>query len=300
MSPKKRRRHSHTPPPSARTRTLPHPLPPDVSTILDDIIDDTRELVARRKTETPTAELKERPFYADRDPLSLVDALQERGMSFIAEVKKASPSKGEIRDDFDPAGIAQQYATNDVSAISVLTEPLHFQGSIEHLAWIRAHVQDVPLLRKDFIIDPYQLVEARAVGADAVLLIATALDPGQLSELHAAASELGLSCLVEVYSEEDLEKIDWDQVEIVGVNNRDLKTFEVDIENSLRIFEQVPRSVGRVAESGLSDPETLVRLRNAGINGVLIGEHFMRAEDPGEAVTNLRTSAKDLAVQQAN
>jgi indole-3-glycerol phosphate synthase len=270
-----------------------------VSNVLDEIIVDTRELVEERKTETPIAELKDRPFYSDREPLSLVEALKEKGMSFLAEVKKASPSKGVIREDFDPAAIAQQYAANDVSAISVLTEPLHFQGSIEHLAWIRAHVQDVPLLRKDFVIDPYQLVEARAVGADAVLLIATALDAGQLSELHHAATELGLNCLVEVYSQDDLDKIDWNQVQILGVNNRDLTTFEVDIENSLRIFENVPRSVGRVAESGLSDPETLVRLRKAGVNGVLIGEHFMRAENPGDALADLRDQAKTIAYERA-
>lgn len=268
--------------------------------ILDDIIDDTCELVAQRKKETPIAELEQRPFYADREPLSLVEALKERGMSFIAEVKKASPSKGVIRDDFDPAAIAQQYADHGAAAISVLTEPLHFQGSIEHMAWIRAHVPDVPLLRKDFIIDPYQLVEARAVGADAVLLIATALDAGQLAELHAKATELGLSCLVEVYSLDDLEKVNWEQVNILGVNNRDLSTFEVDVDNSLRIFDQVPKSVGRVAESGLNDPETLVRLRKAGVNGVLIGEHFMRAENPGEALSALRSEAKEIAMQQAS
>jgi len=271
-----------------------------VSNILDDILADTRELVERRKAKTPVAELRKRPFYDDREPLSLVEALKERGMSFLAEIKKASPSKGVIREDADPARIAQQYAAHDVSAISVLTEPQHFQGSIEDLAWIRAHVPDVPLLRKDFIVDPYQLVEARAIGADAVLLIATALDPGHLSELHAAASELGLSCLVEVYNRSDLEKIDWSQVNILGVNNRDLTSFEVDIENSLRIFEEVPRSVGRVAESGLSDPNTLVRLREAGVNGVLIGEHFMRAENPGEAVADLRGRAKEIALKRAN
>jgi indole-3-glycerol phosphate synthase len=267
--------------------------------ILDDIIDDTRDLVERRKQNTPISELQERPFYDEREPLSLGQALKERGMSFIAEIKKASPSKGVIRDDFDPAAFAQQYAQHGAAAISVLTEPLHFQGSLEHMAWIRAHVPDTPLLRKDFIIDPYQLVEARAVGADAVLLIATALDPGQLSELHAAATELGLSCLVEVYTEEDLQKIDWDQVQILGVNNRDLHTFEVDIENSLRIFDQTPKSVGRVAESGLSDPETLVRLRKAGVNGVLIGEHFMRADEPGEVLAQLRADGKKIAAQQA-
>lgn len=266
--------------------------------ILDDIIADTRDLVERRKGDTPLPELKQRPAYEDREPLSLAEALKERGLSFIAEIKKASPSKGVIREGFDPASIAQQYAQHGAAAISVLTEPQHFQGSIEHMAWIRAHVPDTPLLRKDFIIDPYQLVEAKAMGADAVLLIATALDPGQLSELHAAATELGLSCLVEVYTEDDLDKIDWDQVTILGVNNRDLHTFEVDIENSLRIFEQTPKHVGRVAESGLSDPETLVRLRKAGVNGVLIGEHFMRAEHPGEALSSLRSEGKKIA--QAN
>jgi indole-3-glycerol phosphate synthase len=263
--------------------------------ILDDIISDTRDLVEHRKDETPLSELKQRPAYEDREPLSLAEALKERGLSFIAEIKKASPSEGVIRENFDPASIAQQYAQHGAAAISVLTEPQHFQGSIEHMAWIRAHVPDTPLLRKDFIIDPYQLVEARAMGADAVLLIATALDPGQLSELHAAATELGLSCLVEVYTEDDLDKIDWDQVTILGVNNRDLHTFEVDIENSLRIFEQTPKHVGRVAESGLSDPETLVRLRKAGVNGVLIGEHFMRAEHPGEALSDLRSEGKKIA-----
>ena len=267
--------------------------------ILDDIIDDTRELVEQRKKDTPISELKERPFYDDREPLSLATALKERGLSFIAEVKKASPSKGLLRDDFDPAAIAQQYAQHDAAAISVLTEPIHFQGALEHMAWIRAHVPETPLLRKDFIIDPYQLVEARAVGADAVLLIATALDAGQLSDLHAAATELGLSCLVEVYTEEDLNKIDWDQVTVLGVNNRDLHTFEVDIKNSLRIFEQAPKGVGRVAESGLSDPETLVRLRQAGVNGVLIGEHLLRAEQPGQALSDLRAQGKKIAAQQA-
>lgn len=263
--------------------------------ILDDIIADTEELVERRKTETPVRELEDRPLYGDREPLSLVEAIKEKGMSFIAEVKKASPSKGVIRPDFDAARFARQYADNGASAISVLTEPQHFQGSLQHLAWVRAHVQDTPLLRKDFIVDPYQVVEAKATGADAILLIATALDPGQLADLHQTADELGLDCLVEVYSLDDLDKIDFDQVQLLGVNNRDLTTFEVDIDNSLRIFEHVPRTVGRIAESGLSDPDTLVRLRQNGVNGVLIGEHFMRADKPGDALAQLRQDAKEIA-----
>ncbi len=270
-----------------------------MSNILERIIADTRDLIATRKDETPRAELEQRPLYQDHEPLSLVEALKQRGMSFLAEVKKASPSKGTIRESFRPAWIAQQYAENDAAAISVLTEPLHFQGSLENLAWIRAHVTEVPLLRKDFIVDPYQLIEARAYGADAVLLIATALDGPQLFDLHQAATEMGLSCLVEVYSMDDLEKIDFDQVNILGVNNRDLTTFDVDVQNSLRIFEHVPRSVGRVSESGLSDPETLVTLRQAGVNGVLIGEHFMRADNPGDALATLRSDAKQIAIRQA-
>lgn len=283
-----------------RRLPLPPPIPPNAHTqnvsILDQIVDDTKELVAGRKREVPLGRLEQRPFYDEREPLSLVEALRERGMSFIAEIKKASPSKGVIREDFNPAMIAQQYEANGATAISVLTEPLHFQGSIEMLPWIRAHA-DLPLLRKDFIIDSYQLVEARAMGADAVLLIASILDRPQLYDLHQTATELGLSCLVEVYALDELDRIDFDQVDILGVNNRDLRTFEVDIDNSLRIFEHAPRHVGRVSESGLSRPEDLVHLRKNGVNGVLIGEHFMRADDPGKALAELRNRAKEIALQ---
>jgi indole-3-glycerol phosphate synthase len=264
--------------------------------ILDQIIDDTREVVAARKREAPISDLEQRPLFADHEPISLVKAMQQRGMSFIAEIKKASPSKGVIREPFNPAQIAQQYAQHGANAISVLTEPRHFQGTIEHLPWIRAHV-DVPLLRKDFIIDPYQVVEAKAMGADAILLIATVLDANQLYDLHQTADELGLDCLVEVYSVDDLDVIDFTQIKLLGANNRDLHTFEVDINNSLQVFEQAPRSVGRISESGLSDPETLVHLRQNGVNGVLIGEHFMRADEPGQALTDLRNAARDIATR---
>jgi indole-3-glycerol phosphate synthase len=264
--------------------------------ILDQIVDDTRDVVTARKQEASIADLEQRPLFADHEPISLVEAMKSRGMSFIAEIKKASPSKGVIREPFNPAQIAQQYAQHGADAISVLTEPRHFQGTIEHLPWIRAHV-DVPLLRKDFIIDPYQVVEAKAMGADAVLLIATVLDANQLYDLHQTADELGLDCLVEVYSVDDLDVIDFTQIKLLGANNRDLHTFEVDVNNSLRVFEHAPRSVGRISESGLSDPETLVHLRHNGVNGVLIGEHFMRADDPGQALTDLRNAAKEIAMK---
>jgi indole-3-glycerol phosphate synthase len=266
-------------------------------TILDDIVADTRELVARRRREVPRARLEERPMFAERATVSFVKAIASRGMSFIAEIKKASPSKGVIREDFDAARIAQQYAAAEADALSILTEPLHFKGELAFIPWVRAHGVALPVLRKDFIVDPYQLAEARAYGADAVLLIATVLSAGALYDLHAEATDLGLDCLVEVYSMDDLAKVDFDQVKLLGVNNRDLRTFEVDIANSLRIFAEVPRHVGRVAESGLSRPDELVHLRRHGVNGVLIGETFMRADDPGEALRTLREEARALAVQ---
>jgi len=273
---------------------LPHP----TVSILDQIVDDTREVIAARKQEAPISELEQRPLFTDHEPILLVEAMQQRGMSFIAEIKKASPSKGVIRENLNPAQIAQQYAQHGAAAISVLTEPKHFQGTIEHIPWIRAHV-DLPLLRKDFIINPYQIVEAKAMGADAILLIATVLDANQLYDLHQTADELGLDCLVEVYSVDDLDTIDFTQIKLLGANNRDLHTFEVDINNSLQVFEHAPRSVGRISESGLSDPETLVHLRQNGVNGVLIGEHFMRAEHPGKALSTLRDEAKAIAMQNS-
>lgn len=257
--------------------------------ILDDIVADTRALVERRKRETPLSELEQRPLF-EREPLSLYEPLCENELSFIAEVKKASPSAGVIRTDFNPARLAQQYAQNGAAAISVLTEPKHFQGAVEHLPWIRAHVPSLPLLRKDFIVDEYQLVEARAHGADAVLLIATALDAQQLFDLHQSADALGLDCLVEVYALEELDKIDFDQVRILGVNNRDLKTFEVDLNQSIRVFRRAPDHVVRVSESGLQAAEELATMRRYGIDAVLIGTTLVKADDPGAKLRALRES----------
>lgn len=253
---------------------------------------DTRELVNRRRDSIPLAALEERPLF-DRTPLSLAKVLRREELAVIAEVKKASPSKGVIRPDFDPAGIAAQYEKNGAAAVSVLTEPLHFQGHPEYLEAVRDEVA-IPLLRKDFIIDPYQLVEARAYGADAVLLIAAVLGRQQLYDLHQAADELGLSCLVELYEKNELDRIDLDQVSILGVNNRDLRTFEVDIDHSLRVFEHLPASVIRVAESGLRTAEELAYLRRRGTDAVLIGETLMRDTHPGQKLQALRTETARL------
>lgn len=260
-------------------------------TILDKILTDTRALVAHRKATVPVQRLEERPFFHG-PTLPLARALRRDHLAVIAEIKRASPSKGLIRADFPVRDLANQYKHGGANAISVLTEPLHFQGSLDYLALVRQTV-DLPLLRKDFIVDPYQLIEARAYGADAVLLIAAALDRQELYDLHAAATELGLSCLVEVYDPHELDKLDFDQIQILGVNNRDLRTFEVDIEHSLRTFAMAPDHVVRVSESGLGESvDDLAHLRRNGIDAVLIGESFMRAPHPGTAVQDLKAETE--------
>jgi indole-3-glycerol phosphate synthase len=250
--------------------------------ILDRIVNDTRTLVARRKRATPVEALRDAPLF-DRQPLDFRGALAGPDLGFIAEIKKASPSKGVIRSDFDPVSIAESYTRHGADAISVLTEPLHFQGSLDFLSEVRA-VTPLPLLRKDFILDPYQLVEARAHGADAVLLIAAILEPTELFELHEAAGNLGLACLVELYEADEIQRVDFDQVSILGVNNRDLHTFNVQLEHSVAVFAELPDGVLKVSESGIHTTADLHYLKQHGSDAVLIGETFMRADDPGLAL----------------
>lgn len=256
-------------------------------TILDRIVADTRERVARSKRTHTLERLHESPFYHS-PALSLERALSKNELSFISEIKKASPSKGLIRQDYDVREIATQYKHGGAAAISVLTEPNFFKGSLDDLLAVRKSV-DLPLLRKDFVVDAYQLHEARSYGADAVLLIAAVLERNVLADLHAEATELGLSCLVEVYEPAELERIDFDQVRILGVNNRNLHTFEVDIEHSLRVFEHVPAGVRRVSESGLRTTGDLAHLYRNGVDAVLVGETFMRALSPGDELRRVRS-----------
>lgn len=256
-------------------------------TILDQILGDTRRHLRQRRQQVGPGTLWAR-VEKQGPTRSLGRALATEELSIIAEVKRASPSKGPLRIDADAAAIAEAYEEAGASAVSVLTEERHFSGSTDDLAAARARTS-VPLLRKDFIVDPYQILEARAYGADAVLLIATALERAQLAELQSAASEIGLECLVEVYALQELDKLDFEATTILGVNNRDLRTFSVDINHSLRVFSHVPGGILRVSESGLSSAAELAHLRRGGVDAVLIGESFMAARDCGAALLRLRS-----------
>lgn len=259
-----------------------------MATILDQIVADTKGIVASRKRQTSVRELEQFVHFG-RKCLSLENALRGNAFSIIAEAKKASPSKGILRDPFDPVEIAQSYQKSGATAISVLTEPIHFMGDITYLANCRALV-DIPLLRKDFIFDPYQIVEAKAFGADAILLIASILSKNQLLELQATARSLGLSVLLEVYKEEELSRIDFPNTPIIGANSRNLHTFEVDLNEAIRILSLVPAKCLRIAESGIRSKEDVTLLQGQGIDGALIGESFMRHPNPGDALASFISS----------
>lgn len=250
--------------------------------ILDDIIAARRTDLAAARLATPLAALRDRPGWA-LPRRGFAAALRARRPAVIAEVKKASPSKGVIRADFDPVAIARRYAECGAAAISVLTEERYFQGSPAYLEAIRAAVA-VPLLRKDFIIDPYQVAEARAWGADAILLIVAALDDRPLRELHVAAGELGLDVLVEAHTAEEVDRAVAAGATLIGVNNRDLRTFVTTLETAERLRERIPAGAIAVAESGIETVADVARLRAAGYDVFLVGESLMRQPDPGVAL----------------
>ncbi|QJA05868.1 indole-3-glycerol phosphate synthase TrpC [Thermosulfurimonas marina] len=219
-----------------------------------------------------------RPFWeAPRRDLARV--LERARPAIIAEIKRASPSKGLLAPEFDPLRLARAYQRGGAAALSVITDEPFFQGSLEYLAAVRAEV-DLPLLRKDFILDPVQIEEARAFGADAVLLIVSALTVEDLRELLAYARRLSLSALVEVHDEEELETALWAGAQVIGINNRNLRTFEVSVETTLRLLPRIPPGRVVVSESGLSHPETLEPLARAGVAAFLIGEALVTAPDP--------------------
>jgi len=259
-------------------------------TILDNIVTTKREEVARAKTERPESTLRRR--LADVPPARDFLAALSTGppIRLIAEVKKASPSKGVIRDDFDPVAIARTYQQHGASCISVLTDERYFHGSLEYLRQVRAAV-DLPVLRKDFIIDPYQVVETRAAGADAVLLIAECLDDALLERLHDAIVDLGMTPLVELYEPSNLAHVLRVGARLIGVNNRDLRTFEVDLNHTLRLRRQIPADRVVVGESGIRSRRDVERLEAAGVQAMLVGESLLRQPDVGAAVDELLGTA---------
>ncbi len=260
-------------------------------TQLDTILASTRVTVARAKERVPRAELDR--LAAAHQPRGWVDALRrksETGPAVIAEIKKASPSKGLIRADFDVAWIASRYAAGGAVAISVLTDEPFFQGGLRNLE-IASEAVTLPCLRKDFMVDEYQIVEARAHSADAILLIAAALTDEEMKRFSVTAHDLALSVLVEVHTADELDRVlnslGATGADAVGVNNRNLKTFDVRLETSLELVERIPRAVVRVTESGIATPEHITQLRAAGFDAFLIGESLMRQPDPGAALASL-------------
>ena len=266
-----------------------------MTTILDRIVANKPAEIAAARARVSVAELERR--IANLPPVRDFRAALEQGdeIRLIAEVKKASPSAGIIRADFDPVAIARIYAQHGAACISVLTDEPSFQGHLGYLEQVRAAV-DIPLLRKDFIIDRYQLLEARAAGADLVLLIAEILDDALLRQLLREARELGLQALVELYDRENLPRVLDAGARLIGVNNRDLRSFVVRLEHTLELAALMPRDVCLVSESGLRTRADLERLGAAGVRAVLIGETFMRAPHIGTKVDELRGVKRNPSV----
>ena len=261
---------------------------PDTPDILKKIVEVERRRVERRKVDEPAADL-ERRIEAQSPPLNLAGALLGDRVRVIAEVKKASPAAGAIREDVDPAALAAAYAEAGAAAISVLTNMEHFRGSLEDMAMVREAVnpRGLPVLRKEFVFDPYQVHEARAHGADAILLIVAILTPRSLRELMDRAQELWMQCLVEVHDEEELRAAIDAGAEIVGVNNRDLHTFKTDLGVTERLAPAVPSGKIIVSESGIRTRADLERARRAGAQAVLVGEALVSAADPGAKLREL-------------
>jgi indole-3-glycerol phosphate synthase len=258
-----------------------------MASILDEIVTAKQQELALQKWAVPLQLLQESAI-AQSKPLDLSGALMGGEVRLIAEIKKASPSRGLLCPDFDPVHLAQDYASNGAAAISVLTDP-RFQGEIEHLTLVKktGASQGAPVLRKDFIFDPYQVYEARAAGADAILLIVAILSAAKLKELLGLSMEMRMQCLVEVHDEEELLVALDAGAEVVGINNRDLRTFTTDLAVTERLAPLVPRGKIIVSESGISNRDHLRRVGKHGVNGVLVGEALVTATDVGEKVREL-------------
>jgi len=259
--------------------------------ILDEIIKKTKEDLVKREKEYSMDWLGRSLAFNARAPRPVapyLKATEEEPYRIISEVKKASPSKGVIREDFDPVAIAQAYERGGANAISVLTEPHYFQGHLDYLAEIRRYVS-IPLLRKDFIVSKYQLVEALVYGADFVLLIAKALSSKELKELLNYTRHLGMEALVEIHDKADLTKAIFAGADIIGINHRNLETFEMDMELSYKLIPLIPNNKIIVAESGIYEHGQLEDLSKAGVDAFLVGESLMRQDDVESALRCLKT-----------
>ncbi len=249
--------------------------------ILDEIIAYKRKEVEERKSHTPVSVLETSVFY-NRTPVCFKEALEKAGTSgIIAEFKRQSPSKGVINNNSGIIDVIPAYDENGASAISVLTDNKFFGGNTQDLLDARI-LTKIPLLRKDFMVNEYQLHEAKAIGADVILLIAAALTPKEVCTMAAAAKKLQLQVLLEIHNEEELQHLN-DDVDVVGVNNRNLKTFEVNIQTSLDLINKIPKKFTPISESGISDVKNIITLQQAGFKGFLIGENFMKETDPAIA-----------------
>ena len=249
---------------------------------LERIIADKYREVASRKRAQPPAQLEKSPYFS-RPTFSLKSFLLDPSKSgIITEFKRQSPSKGLINGSSSVEDVTKGYEQAGASALSILTDSDYFGGSTEDLMRARPLV-NCPILRKDFVVDEYQILEAKAMGADCILLIAAALSPQEISTLAAFAKGLQLEVLMEVHSLEELERSFCDTLDVVGVNNRDLKTFQVSLDTSLALVDKIPAQVVKISESGISDPRTLVEFRKAGFDGFLIGENFMKTAQPEQA-----------------
>ena len=258
-----------------------------------------QRILARKRTEieelkaSSTLSSLEATASGQSSPRGFADVLQDRlaqgEAAVIAEIKKASPSKGVIRPDFDPTAIATGYARHGATCLSVLTDVDFFQGSNDDLTSAR-QASGLPVLRKDFLIDPWQVVESRAIGADCILLIVAGLDAAQMTELASSATDYGLDILVEVHDEDELEQALEIGPRLVGVNNRDLHTFETTLATTLDLLDRIPSDVLVVTESGIRTRSDVQQMRRAGVNAFLVGEAFMRATEPGEKLAELFTT----------
>lgn len=261
----------------------------DTPDILKKIVERKREEIRERSRETPLQQLRDALPEAS-PPRGFARALFRRvqagAPAVIAEIKKASPSKGVLREDFRPAAIAASYARHGAACLSVLTDVDFFQGADQYLRQARAAC-DLPVIRKDFVVDPYQVYEARAIGADCILLIAACLDDAQLAELNALAHELGMDALIEVHDAAELARALAVPNRMVGVNNRNLRTFEVSLQTTLELLKDIPDDRLVVTESGILTQADVGLMRDHGVSAFLVGEAFMRAEDPGERLAEL-------------